>query len=158
MPKKELDLKAKKKALEKKQKDPQLSASAKKAGLAKPSSKAKASTRAKASAKEKASAKTSAKKAAKPEAKERKQSAKKTASTATKASTKKTPGTEAKRSSKPSSVSFEAKFYSDLELKDMIHAKIIRCMETGRITKISYPDLTEGYFGLQPTTFQASTL
>ena len=178
MPKKELDLKAKKKALEKKQKDPQLSASAKKAGLAKPSSKAKSSTRAKAaasakaianaSAKEKAnakasastkakpqakastSAKASAKKAAKPEAKERKQSAKKTASTATKASTKastkKTPGTETKRSAKPSSVSFEAKFYSDLELKDMIHAKIIRCMETGRITKISYPDLTEGYF------------
>ncbi len=165
MPKKELDLKAKKKALEKKQKDPQLSASAKKAGLAKPSSKAKSSTRAKAAAstkasanasargrtKENASAKTSAKKAAKPEAKERKQSAKKTASTATKAtatkaSTKKAPGTEAKRSAKPSSVSFEAKFYSDLELKDMIHAKIIRCMETGRITKISYPDLTEGYF------------
>ncbi|MBO6131832.1 MAG: xanthine dehydrogenase family protein [Treponema sp.] len=192
MPKKELDLKAKKKALEKKQKDPQLSASAKKAGLAKPSSKAKSSTRAKASASAKAianasargrtkenastnakasastkakplakastsatvkastnakaNAKTSAKKAAKPEAKERKQSAKKTASTATKASTKKAPGTEAKRSSKPSSVSFEAKFYSDLELKDMIHAKIIRCMETGRITKISYPDLTEGYF------------
>ncbi|HAM78059.1 MAG TPA: hypothetical protein DCP61_02570 [Treponema sp.] len=182
MPKKELDLKAKKKALEKKQKDPQLSASTKKAGLAKQSSKAKSSTRAKtaASAKAsantkakplakastsatvktstnaKASAKTSAKKAAKPEAKERKQSAKKTASTATKASatkatatkasTKKAPGTEAKRSSKPSSVSFEAKFYSDLELKDMIHAKIIRCMETGRITKISYPDLTEGYF------------
>ncbi|MBR0475583.1 MAG: molybdopterin-dependent oxidoreductase [Treponema sp.] len=223
MPKKELDLKAKKKALEKKQKDPQLSASAKKAGLAKPASKAKASTRAKAtasantkasastkakplakastsatvktstnaktsakkaakpeakerkqSAKKTAStatkakplaktstsatvktstnAKTSAKKAAKPEAKERKQSAKKTASTATKAnasaktSAKKAPGTEAKRSSKPSSVSFEAKFYSDLELKDMIHAKIIRCMETGRITKISYPDLTEGYF------------
>ncbi|MBP5437047.1 MAG: xanthine dehydrogenase family protein [Treponema sp.] len=187
MPKKETDLKAKKKALEKRQKDSQLGASTKKAGLAKTAASASASAKAKASAKairslkENPKAKVSAKEkpqtktgtkanrstkiSAMPEAKssakkssvkERKQSAKKTAAkktagTTAKASAKKSsatkaPGTETKRSTKPSSVSFEAKFYSDLELKDMIHAKIIRCMETGRITKISYPDLTEGYF------------
>jgi len=171
MPKKELDLKAKKKALEKRQKDSQLGASTKKAGLAKTAASAKSNAKANRSLKENPKAKVSTKEkpqtktgtkanrstkisampeakssAKKSSAKERKQSAKKTASTATKASTKKAPGPEAKRSSKPSSVSFEAKFYSDLELKDMIHAKIIRCMETGRITKISYPDLTEGYF------------
>ncbi|MBP5749056.1 MAG: hypothetical protein J6W63_11910, partial [Treponema sp.] len=181
MPKKETDLKAKKRALEKRQKDSQLGASTKKAGLAKTAASASAKAKANRSLKENPKAKTGTKEkpqtktgtkanrstkisampeakssAKKSSAKERKQSAKKTAAkktagTAAKASTKKSSATKAsstetKRSSKPSSVSFEAKFYSDLELKDMIHAKIIRCMETGRITKISYPDLTEGYF------------
>lgn len=59
---------------------------------------------------------------------------------------KKEEKTKGKKIKKFSSVSFEEKFYSDLELKDMIHAKLIRCMDTGRIVRISYPDLPEGYF------------
>ena len=139
MPKKENDPSATKKAAGKKLQKKSLSSTAEKK---------QAATKTAVKTAEKNKAKASAKSTAKTESKRKAsvQATKATSKAASKSTSKAAAKTPAK--TKLSSVSFEAKFYSDLELKDMIHAKIIRCMETGRITKISYPDLAEGYFWL----------
>ena len=43
-------------------------------------------------------------------------------------------------------VSFQEEFYSDISLKNMLYAKVIRCSEKGRITSLVPPDFPEGFY------------